>query len=171
VRSHQCDSIIPHPNSKLPPPVPDFDLEPSRPRVVECIAQCVSPDPVNVIPQYRMQVLWSAIHLYGKTKYVSLRKRSICSDFLTQRLNGLRKFVFDQRGSAQILDRISRLGDRLSGVVECGLQNLLGIRGARREEVVDRLATEEQAMETLQQRVVQFARDSRASSIRSSGSD
>ena len=55
-------SVVPHPDAKLPYIVPDFHFDSPRPRVVERVAQRLARNAVDVIPQDRMQVLWSTLN-------------------------------------------------------------------------------------------------------------
>src|SRR5271154_2640508 len=61
-----ADAIIPNARANPPRIILNFDFDPPRSRVVECVAQCFPRDPANFIPQHRMQILWRAIHLYRK---------------------------------------------------------------------------------------------------------
>jgi len=56
-------SIIPDSDPKLPVAIPDFHFDTPRPCVAKCIAQPFPCNPVDLVPQDRMKLLWRTFHL------------------------------------------------------------------------------------------------------------
>src|SRR5579863_1248463 len=69
-----ADAIIPHADANLPCIILDFHFDPPRTRMAERVAQSFPRNPVNLIPQHRMQVLWRALRSYRKISCVAIRR-------------------------------------------------------------------------------------------------
>jgi hypothetical protein len=134
-------SIIPYPHPKPPVVIPDLHFDPTRSCMAESIAQRFPCNPVDLIPQDRMQVLWRTFHLHQDSGRILARGRGcmMCCEVRTQGGNRRRQVVGDDCGRAQLVDRVPCLGDRLSGVIEGALECLLGFARTRWEQVINRL--------------------------------
>lgn len=153
------NAIIPHPNPKLLRVIPDFNLDPARPRVPESIAQRFSRYPIDFIPQDRMEVLRRALHFHRKSRRLLILNCSVLGHLLPERFNGCCQAVGVTRGPAETLNCIACIGNCLRGVVKRRFQYLPGIRSAAREEIVDCLKAEQHSLKALQQRIVEIAGD------------
>src|SRR6266478_5444284 len=66
-------SVIPDPQPKMPFVIPDFHFDPLRLCVPEGVAKCLPCDPVDFVPQYRMEILGRAFHLHMKLGSIGVR--------------------------------------------------------------------------------------------------
>src|SRR5579864_115572 len=80
----------------------------------------------------------------------------------TSRHQQLREITLRNRLRTQPLDRIPALGESLLGLIDRIVQRSLGFIGSSQHQVASCLKLEHQAVKILQQRVVQFSRNTRA---------
>ena len=143
------DSVIPHPKAKLPWIVADFNFDSPRLGVVKGVAQRFARNPVDLVPQDRVQVLRRALHFQGKSGCVPGGIFMVCGELLTHGFNRLRQVILGSGGPAHVLNRVPRFADGLSGIVDRGFEYLPCIRGAPREQVHSSLKARQQPMEAL----------------------
>jgi hypothetical protein len=74
-------SVVPDPQPKLLCVIVDFDFDLSRLCVAECIAQGLACNPVDFVPQNRMEV--SRRTFYRHTEKDRIRDRSIGREFFS----------------------------------------------------------------------------------------
>src|SRR5260370_3948485 len=77
----------------------------------------------------------------------------------TRRHEQLREITLRSRLRTQPLDRIPALGESLLGLIDRIVQRSLGFIGSSQHQVASCLKLEHQAVKSLQQRVVQFSRN------------
>src|SRR5579862_3777803 len=92
------DSVVPQPDPKLPRIVPDFNFDLPRLRVVERVAQRFVRNPVDLVPQDRMQVLRGALHFQGKSRCVPGGISSVCGELLTYGFNCISQVILGSCG-------------------------------------------------------------------------
>src|SRR6202167_5389822 len=151
-------SVVPDTQPKLSCVVVDFHFDLSRVCVAECIAQGLACNPVNFVPQNRMEVSRRTFHCH--TKKGGIGDRSIGLEFLSESAYGHGKVVGLDCGGAQPLHSIPALGDRLGRLIDSALESLFSFDRALREQVRSSLKAEYQSMKALQQSIVQIPSDS-----------
>src|SRR5262245_57433506 len=80
-------------------------------------------------------------------------------ELFRQRRDRLCQFIGQDRRRSQVLNRVAAFDDGLIGTVESLVEYVGSLRRIRRQQVARTLKAEHQSLETLQQRVVQLARD------------
>src|SRR5262249_7107011 len=93
----------------------------------------------------------------AELRVVALRR----GELVAKRPERDRQIVGGSRGRAQALDGVPSLPDRMRGLLECGLQPLFRLERLFGEDVCRRRKPKRDAMEALQERVVQLSRDAR----------
>src|SRR5580704_17648876 len=142
-------SVVSDPQSKMSCVIVDFHFDLSRLCVSECIAQGLACNPVDFVPQNRMEVSRRAFHRH--TKKGGFRDRSIGLEFFSESAFGHGKVVGLDRGGAEPLHCIPALGDRLGRLIDSALESLFGLDRTLREQVSSSLKAEHQSVKALQQ--------------------
>ena len=127
--------------------------------VLESVSQYLARNPVDLVLKQRRQGsrLPFQDHLENGRMTVPILG---VPEFLTR--GGEQVFQAPlSRPQAQVLNGIAALGDSLVSLADGAVKRADGLFGAPGEQVARRLEGEHQPLKTLQQRVVQFARDTR----------
>jgi hypothetical protein len=131
-----ASSIVPDPQAKLPFVVVDVYFYPLGVGVPECVAQRLTCNPVDFVPDQRSEIRWRALHI--DTKLGAILASLVGSESFTEHAKRPRQVVDIKRGGAQPLHRIATFGDRLPGLLDDLRQLLSGFRVIR-EQVRHRL--------------------------------
>src|SRR5215467_6013841 len=144
-------SVIADAQKKLRIPVGQLRFYLAGLSVVECVAQCLTRDAVNLVAQNGIEIAPLALdkHPEGRRDGVFLR-----SEFLAERRQRLNHVGIDHRIATQVLNRIPAFGDRLVSVIEGAFERFHCFRCTPRKEIAYCLKTEHQSLETLQKRIV-----------------
>src|SRR5262245_12250130 len=127
--------------------------------MTERIAQRFARNAVDVVADNRMEAARRALDRHPEQGRGLLAIAAL--ELFGQRRNGLRQFVAHDRGRSQVLNRVTAFDDRLIRSVESSVECLEGLRRVRGQQVTRALKAKHQSLKTLEQRIVQFACDSR----------
>src|SRR5215471_5588177 len=149
-------SVITDAQKKLRIPVGELRVYLAGLSVVECVAQCLTRDAVNLVAQNGIEIAPLTLnkHPEGRREVVLVRP-----EFLAESRQRLNHVGIDHRIAAQVFNCIASFGDHVVSAIEGAFERFNCFRCTPRKEIAHCLKTEHQPLETLQERIVELARD------------
>jgi hypothetical protein len=153
-------SVIADPQLELSPVVTNLHCDSPRLRVPEGVTQRFAGDAVCLVTHDRVQPARRTFYFeINDGRFDSSR---IPCEFFGNGPYSVGKIIGFERRRAQALHRVTTFGNRLSRLLDCAIKPLPGVVWTLWQEFRSRLEPQQQALKTLKQSVVQFARNARA---------
>src|SRR5262245_61663640 len=147
-------TVVSNAHSKRSFAVSNLSLDAMGTGVVERVSECFARDAIHFVANNRIQVACLSFDYQLKSC------RILSGQFFTERSDRFSQVVRGSGGISQTIDRFASLRDRVIGSLERLCELVLGF--PRRQEVVHDLQPKHQSLKTLEQRVMQLARNARA---------
>src|SRR3984957_1609690 len=148
-RRVNTDPIVPYAYSQIRIPKGDFGLNMSGVRVLVCVADRFAGNPIDVVSNTGTQLARLALDhdsVLGRCAWLHPD-----SALRTQSPQHGRQLAFLKGGGAQVLYGITPLANGLVSHLHGRVQEFCGIAGAFGEQLPNRLQSEHQTLEALQQ--------------------